>query len=122
MLKETIYSSLFILASKRNWVRGGYEKDWFCARLLFQARSCFYTKRLLSGSHIPPFPPTRFILEPPVVGTEKPLFLLRALPQKNSDFAVLIADEFNLELVEWHPPGVRAGASLLGTVDIKNSR
>ena len=55
-------------------------------------------------------------------GTEKPLFLLRALPQKNSDFAVLIADEFNLELVEWHPPGVRAGASLLGTVDIKNSR
>lgn len=48
-----------------------------------------------------PFPPTRFILEPPVVGTEKPLFLLRALPQKKSDFAVLIADEFNLELVEW---------------------
>ena len=43
-----------------------------------------------------------------MVGTEKPLFLLRALPQKNSDFAVLIADEFNLELVEWHPPGARA--------------
>jgi len=64
----------------------------------------------------PPFPPTRFILEPPVGGTEKPLFILRALPQKNSDFAVLIADEFNLELVEWcpsareprHPPGVSA--------------
>ena len=57
-----------------------------------------------------------------MVGTEKPLFLLRALPQKNSDFAVLIADEFNLEPVAWHPPGVRADASLLGTVVFKNSR
>jgi len=37
-------------------------------------------------------PPTRFILEPLQECTEKPLFLLRALPQKNSDFAVLIAD------------------------------
>ena len=41
-------------------------------------------------------------------GTEKPLFLLRALPQKNSDFAVLVADEFNLEPVEWRHPGARA--------------
>ena len=57
-----------------------------------------------------------------MVGTEKPLFLLRALPQKNSDFAVLIADEFNLEPVAWHPPGVRADAGLLGTVVFKNSR
>ena len=40
-------------------------------------------------------------------GTEKPLFLLRALPQKKSDFAVLIADAVCLELVEWHPPGAR---------------
>src|SRR5690625_2982225 len=66
-------------------------------------------------------PPTRFILEPPVGGTEKPLFLLRALPQKKSDFAVLIADAVCLELVEWHPPGARAGASLLGTVVFKNT-
>src|SRR5699024_9198890 len=52
-------------------------------------------------------PPTRFILEPPVGGTEKPLFLLRALPQKNSDFAVLIADAVRLEPVEWRHPGAR---------------
>src|SRR5699024_9913266 len=101
MLKETIYSSLFTLASKRNRVRVGYEKDGFCARLLFRAHSYFHTKGLFSGTKNSPFPPTRFILEPPVVGTEKPLFLLRALPQKKSDFAVLIADEFNLEPVEW---------------------
>src|SRR5699024_1946508 len=53
-------------------------------------------------------PPTRFILEPLVVGTEKPLFLLRALPQKKSDFAVLVSDGVNLELVEWCLPGIRA--------------
>src|SRR5699024_2967231 len=58
----------------------------------------------------PPFPPTRFALEPLVVGTEKPLFLLRALPQKKSDFAVLASDEFNLEPVGWHPPGARVPA------------
>src|SRR5699024_8788244 len=74
MLKETIYSSLFILASKRNRVRVGYEKDLFCARLLRRAYSPHITCSSLSGTHIPPFPPTRFILEPPVVGTEKPLF------------------------------------------------
>ena len=62
-------------------------------------------------------------------GTEKPLFLLRALPQKNSDFAVLIADAVNLELLVWHPPGaraihppgVRAGASLLALKVFKNT-
>src|SRR5699024_3176888 len=73
----------------------------------------------------PQFPPTRCVLVPPVVGTEKPLFLLRALPQKKSDFAVLIADVVCLELVAWHPPGVRAlacsaqgqlrGSAYLGT-------
>ena len=67
MLKETIYSSLFILASKRNRVRVGYEKDWFCARLLFQAPNCALTEIFLTGTNIPPFPPTRFILEPLVV-------------------------------------------------------
>src|SRR5690625_4012502 len=108
MLKDTIYSSLFILASKRNRVRVGYEKDWFCARLLFRSRSCFQAKSLLSGTHILPFPPTRFILEPLQECTEKPLFLLRALPQKNSDFAVLIADVVNLEPVAWCLPGTRA--------------
>src|SRR5699024_5310803 len=71
---------------------------------LFRARSRLHTKSLLTGTHTPPFPPTRFILGPPVECTEKPLFLLRALPQKNSDFAVLIADGFNLEPVEWHHP------------------
>jgi len=50
MLKETIYSSLFTLASKRNRVRVGYEKDGFCARLLFRAHSYFHTKGLLSGT------------------------------------------------------------------------
>src|SRR5699024_4215782 len=99
MLKETIYSSLFTLAPKRNRVRVGYKKDWFCTRLLFRVRSCFYTNNLLSGTNIPPFPPTRCILEPLVGGTAKPLFLLRALPQKKSDFAVLASDEFNLKLV-----------------------
>jgi len=38
-----------------------------------------------------------------VGGTEKPLFLLRALPQKNSDFAVLARGDVNLEPVEWCP-------------------
>ncbi len=92
MLVKPISSSLFILASKRNRVRVGYEENWLYARLLFRVHRSSYTKSLLSGTHIPPFPPTRFILEPLVGGTEKPLFLLRALPQKNSDFAVLIAD------------------------------
>src|SRR5699024_288127 len=99
MLVKPIPSSLFSLASKKNRVRVGYEEDGLCARLLFRASSCFHTKNLLSGTNIPQFPPTRFILEPPVGDTEKPLFLLRALPQKNSDFAVFIADEFNLEPV-----------------------
>ena len=79
MLKETIYSSLFILASKRNRVRVGYEKDWFCARLLFRSRSCFQAKSLLSGTNIPPFPPTRFILEPLQECTEKSLFRLHGV-------------------------------------------
>ena len=48
-----------------------------------------------------------------MVGTEKPLFLLRALPQKKSDFAVLASDDSNLEPVEWHPPGARALAVLI---------
>src|SRR5699024_12805214 len=74
MLVKPISSSLFILASKRNRVRVGYEEDGLCARLLFRASSCFHTKSLLSGTNITQFPPTRFILEPPVVGTEKPLF------------------------------------------------
>src|SRR5699024_985826 len=113
MLKETIYSSLFILASKRNRVRVGYEKDWFCARLLFRWISSEHVVLLLLAPNLvalisPHIPPTRCILEPPVVGTEKPLFLLRALPQKKSDFAVLASDEFNLELVEWCPPDTRA--------------
>src|SRR5690625_1488447 len=108
MLKETIYSSLFILASKRNRVRVGYEKDLFCARLLRRAYSPHITCSSLSGTHIPPFPPTRFLLEPPVVGTQKPLFRLRALPQKKSEFAVLASDDSNLEPVEWHPLGARA--------------
>src|SRR5690554_4598396 len=48
MLKETIYSSLFILASKRNRVRVGYEKSWFCARLVLRARSSIlFTARLV---------------------------------------------------------------------------
>jgi len=33
--------------------------------------------------------------------------------KKSSDFAVLASDDIDLELVEWHPPGARAGASLL---------
>jgi len=32
---------------------------------------------------------------------------LRALPQKNSGFAVLASDEFSLEPVEWRQPGAR---------------
>src|SRR5690625_7538671 len=48
MLKETIYSSLFILASKRNRVRVGYEKDWLCARLALRAHSSIlFTARLV---------------------------------------------------------------------------
>jgi|SRR5690554_372044 len=120
MLKETIYSSLFILASKRNRVRVGYElfetvrgycsehrakllckpclvaptspnfyhqnhaceKDGFCAGVLLRACGSVPAIILLSGTNIPPFPPTRFILWPPVGGTEKTLFLLRALSQK----------------------------------------
>src|SRR5699024_2783137 len=62
-------------------------------------------------TNIPPIPPTRFIVEPPVVGTEKPLFLLRALSQKKSGFAVLIADAVYLEPVEWCP----SARELLGT-------
>src|SRR5699024_6155748 len=109
MLVKPISSSLFILASKRNRVRVGYEKEGFCAGLLFRVLSYVLGNAQLTGTNIsPPFPPTRFILEPPVGGTEKPLFLLRALPQKNSDFSVLTSDEFNLELVVWHPPGARA--------------
>src|SRR5699024_1704944 len=110
MLVQPISSSLFILASKRNRVRVGYEKDWFCTRLLIRASSCFHTKSMLSGTNIPHIPLTRFILASLMKGTEKPLFLLRALPQKNSDFAVLASDEVNLELVEWCPPDKRAPA------------
>src|SRR5699024_3228168 len=54
MLVGPISSSLFTVASKTNRVRVGYEKDWFCARLLFRARSCFHAKSLLSGTNIPP--------------------------------------------------------------------
>src|SRR5699024_478565 len=162
MLVGPISSSLFTVASKRNRVREGYEKDWLCARLVFRAHSSIlFTARLVEPKNptsatknhvngfcfsclfIPTFkrnqmrvgygnvgfvrdyysehqtallrksnlvaptssqiPPTRFILEPPMGGTEKPLFLLRALPQKKSDFAVLIADAVCLEPVEWCP-------------------
>jgi len=53
MLKETIYSSLFILASKRNRVRVGYEKDWFCAVLLRRAYNLHIACGTLSGSKLP---------------------------------------------------------------------
>src|SRR5690554_7380945 len=83
------------------------RKMGFVRGCCFELIAAFIRRAYLVALKTPPFPPTRFILEPPVGGTEKPLFLLRALPQKNSDFAVLIADEFNLEPVEWHPPGAR---------------
>src|SRR5699024_2977662 len=120
MLVGPISSSLFTLASKRNRVRVGYEGVGFVRGCCSERIACIlHTAHLVAP--IFPFPPTRFILEPPVGGTEKPLFLLRALPQKKSDFAVLASDEFNLELVVWHPPGARAAASLLAIEDFKNT-
>src|SRR5699024_2743720 len=52
----------------------------------------------------PPFPPTRFILEPLVGGTEKSLFFCVLFRKRKSDFSVLIADAVRLEPVEWHHP------------------
>jgi len=108
MLVKPISSSLFILASKRNRVRVGYENVGFVQDCSSEHIASQLLARSLVALKLLQIPPTRFILEPPVVGTEKPLFLLRGFPQKNSDFAVLASDEVSLELVEWHPPGARA--------------
>ena len=86
MLKETIYSSLFILASKRNRVRVGYENVGFVQGCSSEHIASQLLARSLVALKLLQIPPTRFILEPPVGGTEKPLFLLRALPQKKEWF------------------------------------
>src|SRR5699024_12532209 len=111
MLVGPISSSLFTVASKINRVRARYE-------LFGTVRGCSSEHRVttlpdfnLVAPISPHIPPTRFILEPPVGGTEKPLFLLRALPQKKSDFAVLASDDVNLEPVEWCPSGKIGRAS-----------
>src|SRR5690625_7826241 len=74
MLVGPISSSLFTLASKRNRVRVGYEKDWFCASCCFNLVATFKQKTDLVAPIFSYIPPTRFILEPLVGGTEKPLF------------------------------------------------
>jgi len=108
MLVGPISSSLFTLAFKRNRVRVGYELFGTVRSYSSELIASQLLTRSLVAPIISHIPPTRFILGPPVGGTEKPLFLLRALPQKNSDFAVLIADAINLEPVAWCQPGTRA--------------
>src|SRR5699024_5145222 len=110
MLVGPISSSLFTLASKRNRVRMGYENVGFVQ----DCSSEHIASQLLTRSLVAPktsnIPPTRFILEPPVGGTEKPLFFCVLFRKRKSDFAVLIADAVRLELVEWCLPGTRAPA------------
>src|SRR5699024_11278484 len=62
MLVKPISSSLFILASKRNRVRVGYEKDWFCAGVLFRIFSGVRAKQLLNGTRNSQFLPPQNIL------------------------------------------------------------
>src|SRR5699024_8124133 len=97
-----------IPASKRKQLQVGYENVGFLRNCYSETVVPPLLKPSLVAPTFPQIPPTRFILEPPVGGTEKPLFLLRVLPQKNSDFAVLASDDVNLEPVEWRQPGTRA--------------
>src|SRR5690554_1917132 len=108
MLVGPISSSLFTVASKINRVRARCENVGFVRNCCSDHAINFLLAARLVASKLLQFSPTRFILEPPVGGAAKPLFLLRALPQKNSDFAVLASDDVNLEPVAWHLPGARA--------------
>jgi len=84
-------------------VHAEYGSISFVREYYFKRKAKLLRKPHLVAPIFPHIPPTRFILGSLQECTEKPLFLLRALPQKNSDFVVLIADEVNLELVEWCP-------------------
>src|SRR5690554_5413324 len=88
MLVGPISSSLFTLASKRNRVRVGYEKDWFCASCCFNLVATSKQKTDLVAPIFSYIPPTRFILEPPMVGTEKPLFFCVLFRKRKSGFEI----------------------------------
>src|SRR5690625_1202701 len=106
--QSTGYAILLPTSYTRNDYISGMRKNGFVRGCYSEHKAKFLRKSHLVAPTFPPFPPTRFILEPPAGGTEKPLFLLRALPQKNSDFSVLTSEGFHTELLVWHPPGARA--------------
>src|SRR5699024_3837477 len=107
MLKEAIYSSLFILASKINRVRVGYE-------LFRTVRGCCSENRVTALLN--------FRLMAPILPNSTNPIYLRATAgmhgeitfssawgsQTKSHFAVRACGDVNLELVAWRQPGVRA--------------
>ena len=62
MLVGPISSSLFTLASKRNRVRVGYEKNWFYAGMLLRVFGGVRAKELFNGNHNSQFLPSKNIL------------------------------------------------------------
>src|SRR5699024_7760675 len=97
----------------------GMRKIGFVRGCYSEHKAKFLRKSHLVAPTFLPFPPTRFILEPTVVGTAKSLFFCVFFRNRKSDFAVLIADAVRLELVEWCLPGTRTtrppGARAPGT-------
>src|SRR5690625_2592158 len=107
MLMDSVYPAYSSQPSRviNHWRDSKY---WFCAALLFRAFSYALASAELSGTNILQNPTNPIYLRTTGGRHGETTFSSAWFSQTKSDFAVLIADEFNLESVAWHLPGARA--------------